>query len=106
MFSIGYLLVAGNSDHDDESSTVSDEDDETSIFSLPLNLEAFSNWLVHIMKSGNLEVIIPDLTRELSPIIDRLWKDRAFQAIYSRRNKLPMLPRDATYFLDRVSCAC
>lgn len=95
-YSQGYLLVAG----------CPDQDDETSTFSLPLDLEAFSNWLVQIMKSGKLEIIIPDLTRELSPIIDRLWKDRAFQAIYSHRNKLPMLPRYATYFLDRVSCAC
>ncbi|XP_057769760.1 uncharacterized protein LOC130989709 isoform X2 [Salvia miltiorrhiza] len=80
----------------------SDQEDETSTFSLPSNLEAFSKWLVQMMISGNLEVIIPALVRELSPLTEQLWKNEAFQAIYRRRKKLPTLPRDATYYLDRA----
>lgn len=68
-------------------------------------MEAFSNWLVQIMISGNLEVKIPALIRELSPLTEQLLKDKAFKAIYRRRKRLPMLPRDATYVLDRVSSA-
>ncbi|KAH6774604.1 hypothetical protein C2S51_013008 [Perilla frutescens var. frutescens] len=75
---------------------------KTSTFSFPSNLEAFSNWLVQIMISGNLEVIIPSLAIELSPLIEQLWKDKDFQAIYRLRDKLPTLPKDATYVLDRA----
>ncbi|KAG6383113.1 hypothetical protein SASPL_157151 [Salvia splendens] len=32
---------------------------------------------------------------------DRQLRDKAFQAIFKRRNELPMLPRVANYFLDR-----
>ncbi|KAL1557137.1 non-specific serine/threonine protein kinase [Salvia divinorum] len=84
------------------SSGNSDQDDETNAFSLPPNLEAFSNWLVQIMFSGRVEVIIPALVRELAPLTEQLWKGNAFQAIYRQGKKLHMLPRDATYFLDRA----
>lgn len=82
----------------------SDQIDEENPFSFSARLENFSSWLLQIMMSGNLEAIFPAATREYSPLVAELWKDKSFQAIYKRRNELPMLPRVANYFLDRVSC--
>ncbi|PPS11455.1 hypothetical protein GOBAR_AA09183 [Gossypium barbadense] len=71
-------------------------------YSLSPRLKAFSEWLVQVMVSGNLEVIFPAATREYAPFIQKLWNDAAFQATYNRRHELQMLPRIATYFLERA----
>lgn len=55
------------------------------------------------MASGNLEAIFPTATREYAQFVEDLWNDAAIQATYNRRNELEMLPRAATYFLNRVS---
>lgn len=89
------LLLIGDSDLVDESN----------IYSLSRKLKAFSDWLLQTMISGNLEVIFPASTQMYSPLVKELWKDKAFQATYRRRNELHSLPRAANYFLDRVSFA-
>ncbi|KAK8486667.1 hypothetical protein V6N13_080706 [Hibiscus sabdariffa] len=71
-------------------------------YSISPRLKAFSDWLVQVMESGNLEVIFPAATREYAPFIAELWNDAAFQATYNRRHELEMLPRIATYFLERA----
>ncbi|KAA3465359.1 extra-large guanine nucleotide-binding protein 1-like isoform X2 [Gossypium australe] len=71
-------------------------------YSLSPRLKAFSEWLVQVMVSGNLEVIFPAATREYAPFIQELWNDAAFRATYNRRHELQMLPRIATYFLERA----
>ncbi|KAG8500215.1 hypothetical protein CXB51_004246 [Gossypium anomalum] len=71
-------------------------------YSLSPRLKAFSDWLVQVMVSGNLEVIFPAAAREYAPFIGELWNDVAFQATYNRRHELEMLPRIATYFLERA----
>ncbi|XVE48624.1 hypothetical protein DITRI_Ditri01bG0016500 [Diplodiscus trichospermus] len=71
-------------------------------YSISPRLKAFSDWLVQVMVSGNLEVIFPAATREYAAFIEELWNDAAFQATYNRRHELEMLPRVATYFLERA----
>ncbi|KAK6240500.1 hypothetical protein SCA6_005889 [Theobroma cacao] len=71
-------------------------------YSICRKLKAFSDWLVQVMVSGNLEAIFPAASREYAPFIGELWNDAAFQATYSRRHELEMLPRVATYFLERA----
>lgn len=76
--------------------------DEKTIYSINPRQKKFSDWLLKVMESGNLEAIFPVATREYAPFVEDLWKDAAVQATYNRRSELEMLPRNATYFLERV----
>ncbi|KAL4302001.1 hypothetical protein GQ457_10G022960 [Hibiscus cannabinus] len=76
--------------------------DGKSEYRLSPRLEAFSEWLIQVMASGTLGVIFPAATREYAPYVRELWNDAAFQATYNRKHELEMLPRAATYFLERA----
>ncbi|KAI6701251.1 hypothetical protein NL676_015575 [Syzygium grande] len=73
-----------------------------STYSMASKLKGFSDWLLKVIGSGNLEAIVLSASHEYSPLIEELWKDEAIQATYNRRNELEKLPRVATYFLERV----
>ncbi|XP_058191004.1 extra-large guanine nucleotide-binding protein 1-like [Rhododendron vialii] len=75
---------------------------EENIYSINQRLKGFSDWLLEVVISGNLDIIFPAASREYAPLIEDIWKDKAFQATYDRRNELRMLPRIANYFLDRA----
>ncbi|KAL3580580.1 hypothetical protein D5086_018415, partial [Populus alba] len=76
--------------------------DRKTIYSIGPRLKAFSDWLLQVIASGNLETIFPAAAREYAPLVVELWRDGAFLATYNRRNELELLPRIATYFLERA----
>ncbi|XP_009590649.1 extra-large guanine nucleotide-binding protein 1-like [Nicotiana tomentosiformis] len=76
--------------------------EEENIYSISPRLKNFSDWLLQAMMLGNLEVIFPAATREYTAVVEELWKHKAFQATYQRRNELETLPRVANYFLDHA----
>lgn len=80
-----------------------DEGSNKSIYSINPRLKDFSDWLLEVKISGNMDVIFPAACRDYSPRVEELWKDAAIQATFDRRSELKLLPSVASYFLDRVS---
>ncbi|GAV75070.1 G-alpha domain-containing protein [Cephalotus follicularis] len=95
------LIDTRKRQHVDQPGPSGQGDDKT-IYSIGPRLKVFSDWLLKVMESGNLEIIFPAASREYAPFVEELWKDAALQATYIRRSELEMLPRGATYFLERA----
>ncbi|KAF3960335.1 hypothetical protein CMV_014940 [Castanea mollissima] len=76
--------------------------DDTTIYSVGTRVRAFSDWLLQVLLSDNLEAVFSSASCEYASFIEEMWKDAAIQATYNRRNELQMLPRVATYFLDQA----
>ncbi|XP_022944018.1 extra-large guanine nucleotide-binding protein 1-like [Cucurbita moschata] len=91
--------------NDPSSSSASGNEDpleRKTAYSLGLKLKGFADWLLQVVASGNFEIIFPAATRVYTQLVEELLKDEAFQATYSRRHELEMLPSVATYFLDQA----